>query len=94
MFLPTHHFQVVRIERVQIEMDTAKTSAADLDALQVDYNRAGCALLEIVTAPDMRSGAEAAAFVKKLQRILRHVGASDANMEASRPCVLLPVADL
>lgn len=37
----------------------------------VDYNRAGCALLEIVSSPDMRSGEEAAAYVRKVQRILR-----------------------
>lgn len=45
--------------------------------LLVDYNRAGCALLEIVSAPDMRSGEEAAAYVRKIQRILRHVSATE-----------------
>ncbi|KAK4704985.1 hypothetical protein P7C70_g1222, partial [Phenoliferia sp. Uapishka_3] len=47
----------------------------------VDLNRAGAALVEIVTMPDMRTPEEAAAFVRSLQSILRHVGASDANME-------------
>lgn len=47
----------------------------------MDYNRAGCALLEIVSSPDMRSGEEAATYVRKVQRILRHIGVSTANME-------------
>lgn len=51
----------------------------------VDLNRAGAALVEIVTEPDMRSPEDAAAFVRHLQSILRHVGASDANMDRVSP---------
>ncbi|GAA6036487.1 hypothetical protein JCM8097_003530 [Rhodosporidiobolus ruineniae] len=47
----------------------------------VDLTRAGCALVEIVTRPDMSTPEEAGAFVRTLQSILRHVGASRADME-------------
>ena len=44
-------------------------------------NRCGVALMEIVSKPDMRSPAEAGAYVKKLRAILRYVGSCDGNME-------------
>lgn len=47
----------------------------------VDYNRAGCALVEIVTRPDLRSAEEAAAAVEAFQRAARFLEISDANME-------------
>jgi aspartyl-tRNA(Asn)/glutamyl-tRNA(Gln) amidotransferase subunit B len=47
----------------------------------VDLNRSGVALMEIVSRPDMRSPAEAGAYVKKLRSILRYVGSCDGNME-------------
>ncbi|KAM0786694.1 hypothetical protein ACM66B_002138 [Microbotryomycetes sp. NB124-2] len=72
----------VRIEQIQLEQDTAKSSHdPETGMTLVDLNRAGAALIEIVTRPDMRSSEEAAAFVRQLQAILRHVGASDANMD-------------
>ncbi|GJN93385.1 hypothetical protein Rhopal_006439-T1 [Rhodotorula paludigena] len=75
----------VRLEQIQLEQDTAKSSHdPHLDpagGTLVDLNRAGAALVEIVTRPDMRSPEEAAAFVKALQSALRHVGASAANMD-------------
>ncbi|KAK4047520.1 hypothetical protein OIO90_006162 [Microbotryomycetes sp. JL221] len=72
----------VRIEQIQLEQDTAKSSHdPETGMTLVDLNRAGAALIEIVTKPDMRSPAEAAAFVRHLQAILRHVGVSDANMD-------------
>lgn len=46
----------------------------------VDYNRAGVPLLEIVTEPELRSGAEAAAAAAELRRILRYIGVTDGNM--------------
>ncbi|KAK4049564.1 hypothetical protein OIV83_004061 [Microbotryomycetes sp. JL201] len=62
--------------------DTAKSSHdPETGTTLVDLNRAGAALIEIVTRPDMKSSVQAAAFVRHLQAILRHVGASDANME-------------
>jgi Asp-tRNA(Asn)/Glu-tRNA(Gln) amidotransferase B subunit len=47
----------------------------------VDLNRSGVALMEIVSRPDMRSPAEAGAYVRKLRSILRYVGVCDGNME-------------
>src|SRR3546814_16429558 len=47
----------------------------------VDLNRSGVALMEIVSRPDMRSPAEAGAYVRKLRAILRYVGRCDGNME-------------
>ena len=47
----------------------------------VDLNRAGVALMEIVSRPDMRSPAEAGAYLRKLRSILRYVGSCDGNME-------------
>ena len=73
---------VVRIERLHLEQDAGK-SIHDLDpnATMVDLNRAGTALMEIVSYPDMRSSEEAAAYVKKLRSILRYLGTCDGDME-------------
>jgi aspartyl-tRNA(Asn)/glutamyl-tRNA(Gln) amidotransferase subunit B len=72
----------VRIERLHLEQDAGK-SIHDLDpnATLVDLNRAGTALMEIVSYPDMRSSEEAAAYVKKLRSILRYLGTCDGDME-------------
>jgi aspartyl-tRNA(Asn)/glutamyl-tRNA(Gln) amidotransferase subunit B len=47
----------------------------------VDLNRCGVALMEIVSRPDMRSPAEAGAYLRKLRAVLRYVGSCDGNME-------------
>jgi aspartyl-tRNA(Asn)/glutamyl-tRNA(Gln) amidotransferase subunit B len=72
----------VRIERLHLEQDAGK-SIHDLDPnfTMVDLNRAGTALMEIVSYPDMRSADEAAAYVKKLRSILRYLGTCDGDME-------------
>ena len=72
----------VRIERLHLEQDAGK-SIHDLDPnfTYVDLNRAGTALMEIVSYPDMRSAEEAAAYVKKLRTILRYLGTCDGDME-------------
>ncbi len=72
----------VRIERLHLEQDAGK-SIHDLDpeGTCVDLNRAGTALMEIVSKPDMRSPEEAAAYVKKLRTILRCLGSCDGDME-------------
>ncbi|KPV74046.1 uncharacterized protein RHOBADRAFT_54611 [Rhodotorula graminis WP1] len=76
---------LVRLEQIQLEQDTAKSfhdpTLSPSGGTLVDLNRAGAALVEIVTRPDMHSPEEAAAFVKTLQAVLRHVGASGANMD-------------
>jgi len=72
----------VRIERLHLEQDAGK-SIHDLDpnATLVDLNRAGTALMEIVSYPDMRCAEEAAAYVKKIRTILRYLGTCDGDME-------------
>src|SRR5580693_5674043 len=73
---------VVRVERLHLEQDAGK-SLHDQDPhfTYVDLNRAGTALMEIVSYPDMRSSDEAAAYVKKIRTILRYLGTCDGDME-------------
>ncbi|KAJ2854607.1 hypothetical protein J3B02_002591 [Coemansia erecta] len=72
----------VHIHQLQLEQDTAK-SVHDIysDYVLVDLNRAGVALIEIVTKPDIDTAEEAAQFVRKMQVLLRHIGVSHCNME-------------
>ena len=77
------------LTRVHLEEDTAKSthdhpstsSGPNGGYTLVDYNRAGVPLMELVTEPVIHSAEEAVAFARELQRILRYVGASEANME-------------
>lgn len=72
----------VGIERLHLEQDAGKSlHDQDPNATYVDLNRAGTALMEIVSRPDMRSSAEAAAYVKKLRTILVYLGTCDGDME-------------
>jgi aspartyl-tRNA(Asn)/glutamyl-tRNA(Gln) amidotransferase subunit B len=78
----------VRIHRVHLEEDAAKLVHAGAsgrihgaEASVVDFNRGGTPLVEIVTEPDLRSAADAAAFGRLLQATLRAMGVSDVNME-------------
>jgi aspartyl-tRNA(Asn)/glutamyl-tRNA(Gln) amidotransferase subunit B len=73
---------VVRITRIQLEQDSGK-NVHDIapGCTYVDLNRAGTALLEVVTEPDMRSAQEADIFVRKLQRLVQHIGVSTGGME-------------
>jgi aspartyl-tRNA(Asn)/glutamyl-tRNA(Gln) amidotransferase subunit B len=72
----------VGIERLHLEQDAGK-SLHELSASEshVDLNRAGVALMEIVSKPDLRSAEEARAYVSKLRTILRYIGSCDGNME-------------
>lgn len=70
----------VELTRIHLEEDTAKSSHEGGSTL-VDYNRAGVPLMELVTEPVIHSAEQAGAFARELQRILRYVGASEANME-------------
>ena len=73
---------VVRIERLHLEQDAGKSiHDLDPDRTYVDLNRAGTALMEIVSRPDMHTAEEAAAYVKKVRSILRYLGACDGDME-------------
>ena len=72
----------VGIERLHLEQDAGK-SLHDRrpDATCVDLNRAGVALMEIVSRPDLRGSGEAGAYIRKLRAILRYLGTCDGNME-------------
>lgn len=87
----------IKIKRVHLEEDAAKllhevedpkrakrangSPPSGSAASFVDYNRAGTPLLEIVTEPDLRSPLEAKIFLQELQRIVRYLEISDADME-------------
>ncbi|MBV9693004.1 MAG: Asp-tRNA(Asn)/Glu-tRNA(Gln) amidotransferase subunit GatB, partial [Alphaproteobacteria bacterium] len=72
----------VGIERLHLEQDAGKSlHDQHPDHSYVDLNRAGVALMEIVTKPHMRSSEEAAAFLKKLRAIVRYLGTCDGNMD-------------
>lgn len=72
----------IAITRLHLEIDAGK-STHDMSPTQsfIDLNRAGVALMEIVSEPEMRSSAEAMAYVKKLRSILRYLETCDGNME-------------
>ncbi|XP_021758832.1 glutamyl-tRNA(Gln) amidotransferase subunit B, chloroplastic/mitochondrial-like [Chenopodium quinoa] len=70
------------ITRVHMEEDAGKLLHTDGGShSQVDLNRAGVPLLEIVSEPDMRSGIEAAEYGAELQRLVRYLGVSNGNMQ-------------
>ncbi len=74
--------KVIGIERIHVEQDAGKLMHDQHPTRSyVDLNRSGVALMEIVSRPDMRSPAEAGAYVRKLRTILRYVGSCDGNME-------------
>ena len=74
--------KVIGIERIHVEQDAGKLMHDQHPTMSyVDLNRCGVALMEIVAMPDMRSPAEAGAYVRKLRSILRYVGSCDGNME-------------
>ncbi|MGV3708742.1 MAG: Asp-tRNA(Asn)/Glu-tRNA(Gln) amidotransferase subunit GatB [Gemmatimonas sp.] len=73
---------VIRITRVHMEEDAGKSvhDRFRTDSA-IDLNRSGTPLVEIVSEPDIRSAAEAGAYVRTLKQILEYVDVSDANME-------------
>jgi aspartyl-tRNA(Asn)/glutamyl-tRNA(Gln) amidotransferase subunit B len=80
--LPADETVRVGIERLHLEQDAGKSlHDQHPDHSHVDLNRAGVALMEIVTKPDMRSSEEAAAFLRKLRAIVRYLGTCDGNMD-------------
>ena len=74
--------RLIGITRLHLEMDAGK-SIHDMrpDATCVDLNRAGVALMEIVSEPDIRSPEEAGAYIRKIRSIVRSIGSCDGNME-------------
>jgi len=71
----------IRMTRIHMENDAGKSSHGEDGHSLVDLNRSGVALCEIVSEPDMRSPAEAMAYMKSLRSILRYTDVSDGNME-------------
>lgn len=80
----------IRIRRIQLEEDPAKLvhiGPIDLSPYTlVDYNRAGVALLEIVTEPDISTPREARLFLQKLRSTLEHIGIFDGSLEGAMRC--------
>ena len=72
----------VGVTRLHLEQDAGKSLHDQHPSLTyVDLNRAGVALMEIVSEPDMRSAQEAGAYLKKVRSIMRYLGTCDGNME-------------
>ncbi len=74
----------VELIRIHIEEDAGKTihgEGHDGRRSRVDFNRGGVPLIEIVTAPVLRSGAEAAATMRALRQLLRYLEVCDGNLE-------------
>jgi len=80
--------RTIGIERLHLEQDAGKSLHDQHPSKSfIDLNRAGTALMEIVSKPDMRSPEEAAAYVTKLRSIVRYLGTCDGNMaEGSMRC--------
>ena len=74
--------KTIRIRRIHLEEDAGRlVHDKEAGAALVDFNRAGVPLMELVTEPDFRTGEEVRQFGEALQKIVRAIGASDADME-------------
>jgi len=72
----------IGIERLHVEQDAGKSQHDQHPRYTlIDLNRAGVALMEIVSRPDLRSPDEAGAYLRKLRAIMRYLGTCDGNME-------------
>ncbi|MBR0559666.1 Asp-tRNA(Asn)/Glu-tRNA(Gln) amidotransferase subunit GatB [Neokomagataea anthophila] len=80
--LPDGSTREIGVTRLHLEQDAGK-SIHDQDPTRsfIDLNRAGVALMEIVSEPDIRCPEEAGAYLRKLRQILRYIGTCDGNME-------------
>ena len=80
--LPDGSTRNIGITRLHLEQDAGK-SVHDQHPTKsyVDLNRSGCALMEIVSEPDIRSAEEATAYLSKIRMILRYLGTCDGNMD-------------
>ena len=74
--------KTIRIHHIHMEEDAGKT-IHDMDDQYslVDLNRAGTPLMELVTEPDLSSGEEVYQFMTEMQKLLRYIDVSDADME-------------
>jgi aspartyl-tRNA(Asn)/glutamyl-tRNA(Gln) amidotransferase subunit B len=74
--------RIIRINRIHLEEDAGKSiHDADENYTCLDFNRAGVALIEIVTEPDLRTGEEAAVLLTEIRKLVRYLDISDGNME-------------
>lgn len=71
----------IRIQRLHLEEDTAKSLHAENDDTLIDYNKSGVPLIEIVTYPDFESIEEVVLFAKRLKQIVKYLDISDAEMQ-------------
>ncbi|MBN2185298.1 MAG: Asp-tRNA(Asn)/Glu-tRNA(Gln) amidotransferase subunit GatB [Candidatus Krumholzibacteriota bacterium] len=71
----------IGIERIHLEDDAGKLLHEKGDISNIDFNRSGVPLVEIVTAPDIGSAAEAAAFLRSLRQYVRYLGICDGDLE-------------
>ncbi|PXW91029.1 aspartyl/glutamyl-tRNA(Asn/Gln) amidotransferase subunit B [Streptohalobacillus salinus] len=71
----------IGITRLHLEEDAGKLTHSDDGYSLVDYNRQGTPLVEIVSEPDLRSPAEAYAYLEKIKNIIQYTGVSDCKME-------------
>ncbi|MCC6013251.1 MAG: Asp-tRNA(Asn)/Glu-tRNA(Gln) amidotransferase subunit GatB [Candidatus Verstraetearchaeota archaeon] len=80
----------IRIRRIQLEEDPARlVHIGPIDVSPctlVDYNRAGIALLEVVTEPDISTPKEARIFLQKLRSVFEHIGIFDGSLEGAMRC--------
>jgi aspartyl-tRNA(Asn)/glutamyl-tRNA(Gln) amidotransferase subunit B len=74
--------KLIRFHHIHLEEDAGKSvhDGSDTDT-QLDYNRAGTPLVEMVSEPDLRSAEETGAFVTEVRRLVRYLHISDGNME-------------
>ena len=86
--LPDGASRTIGITRLHLEQDAGKSLHDQHPTLSfIDLNRAGIALMEIVSEPDLRSSEEAGAYLRKLRSIVRYLGTCDGNMdEGSMRC--------
>ncbi|MDH3647298.1 MAG: Asp-tRNA(Asn)/Glu-tRNA(Gln) amidotransferase subunit GatB [Gammaproteobacteria bacterium] len=74
--------KTIGITRAHLEEDAGKSLHEDFHGMTgVDLNRAGTPLLEIVSEPDMRSAAEAVAYLKKIRTLVQYLEICDGNMQ-------------
>ena len=72
----------IGVTRAHLEEDAGKSLHEDFHGMTgIDLNRAGTPLLEIVSDPDMRSAAEAVAYMRKIHAIVQYIGICDGNMQ-------------
>jgi aspartyl-tRNA(Asn)/glutamyl-tRNA(Gln) amidotransferase subunit B len=80
--MPDGSVKKVGVTRIHLEQDAGKSlHEYNPKFTYIDLNRAGVALMEIVSEPDMRSADEAALYLKKLRAIVRYIGSCDGDMD-------------